>query len=203
MKRDFLKELELSDEQIDAVMKEHGKAINEYKEKSDKVESLESQISDYEQQIKDRDQQLEGLQDKAKNNKGLSEEIDRLKQENQQAADEWKQKLESQQKDFAIENALRDAKAKNPKIAKNALDLDGIEIKDGKLLGLDEQIKEIQESDGYLFEQEQPNNDPKPSFTTGQHQKQNKSVDLSKMSYKERVKFKKENPDKYNELVGK
>ena len=71
MSREELKELGLTDEQIDKVMASHGKAIKETKEKADKVESLEGQIDDYKQQIKDRDKQLTDLEGKAKGNEDL------------------------------------------------------------------------------------------------------------------------------------
>ncbi|GAB3801614.1 phage scaffolding protein [Virgibacillus kimchii] len=155
MNREELKALGLTDEQIETVMKEHGKSIKDTKEKADKVEGLESQINDYKQQLEDRDKQLNELSEKAKGNEELTKQIDELKAQNETAKTEYEQKLEAQQKDFAIESALRDAKARDPKLAKNALDLDWVSFKDGKLVGLDEQLKSLQESHDYLFEKEE------------------------------------------------
>jgi len=46
MTREELKALGLTDEQIDKIMASHGKALNEVKEKADRVDGLESQIED-------------------------------------------------------------------------------------------------------------------------------------------------------------
>src|SRR5699024_9387394 len=100
--------------------------------------------------------QLNDLSEKAKDNKTLTAEIDRLKEANEQAQQEAQQRLEQQQKDFAIENALRDSKARNPKIAKNALNIDELAFKDGKLYGIDEQLEALKESDAYLFGEDEP-----------------------------------------------
>lgn len=204
MKREFLKELGLEDEAIDSIMKEHGKTVNDIKEKADKVDGLQSQIEDLQGQIKERDTQLEDLSEKAKNNKELTAEIDRLKEENENAANEWKEKLEKQAFDFKLEKTLSDNKAKNPKAVKALLDIDSIKLDGETLLGLDDQLKALQESDGYLFGEDEPAGlrgrqphpgNPEPKGITRD--------DINKMSYKERVKFKKENPDQYNELMGK
>ncbi|MFA1820560.1 phage scaffolding protein [Virgibacillus oceani] len=154
MNREELKALGLTDEQIEQVMTAHGKATNSIKSKADSVEGLESQIEDYKQQITDRDSQLEEL--KKVDAEGLQAKIDDLQQQNETTKTEYEKKLDAQQKDFAIESALRDAKARDPKLAKNALDLDIVTFKDGKLVGIDEQLKSLQESHDYLFEQEEP-----------------------------------------------
>lgn len=62
----------------------------------------------------------------------------------------------------ALDMALVAAKAKNPKLAKAALDMSVIKLDGDKLLGFDEQIARIKESDGYLFEDASANNNPNP-----------------------------------------
>lgn len=202
MDRRFLEELGLEKETIDKVMLEHGKTVNETKAKAEKVDTLESQIEDYEKQIEDRDKQLEDLSKKAQGNEELSEELNRLKEENQKTADEWKQKLEQQQKSFAIQSALRDANAHDPDLVQKAIDTDAVSFKDGKLIGIDEQLNDLKENKSFLFKQEEPaglkgrqphiNNEPPKGVTRD---------DLNKMTYKERVQFKQENPDQYNQLI--
>ena len=61
----------------------------------------------------------------------------------------------------ALDMALVSAKAKNPKLAKAALDLSLIKLDGDKLLGFDEQIAKIKESDGYLFDDVSANQDSK------------------------------------------
>ena len=57
--------------------------------------------------------------------------------------------------DSAVNMALVEAKAKNPKLAKAALDMSVIKLDGDKLLGLTEQLDTLKESDAYLFETEQ------------------------------------------------
>lgn len=64
--------------------------------------------------------------------------------------------------DSAVNMALVGAKAKNPKLAKAALDMSVIKLDGENLLGLSEQIDKLKESDGYLFETE-----PKPDENKG------------------------------------
>lgn len=156
MNREFLREQGLSDEQVEAVIKEHGKSTNDIKEKADKVDGLESQIEDLQGQIQERDTQLEKLGNKAKDSEELTAEINRLKQENETATNELKDKLQKQSFDFTLEKALGKAGAKNPKAVKALLDTESIKLDGETLLGLDDQLKALQESDGYLFGEDEP-----------------------------------------------
>ena len=54
--------------------------------------------------------------------------------------------------DNALNAALSAAKAKNPKLARAALDVSRLKLDGETVLGLDEQLKALKESDGYLFE---------------------------------------------------
>ena len=56
------------------------------------------------------------------------------------------------QLNFAIEKALTTAKAKNAKAVKALLDMEQIKLDGEQLLGLEDQLKSIRESDPYLFD---------------------------------------------------
>lgn len=154
MNREELKELGLSDEQIDKVMASHGKVVNSIKEKADKVDALESQIEDYKQQLADRDTQLEELGEKVKDNEELTAQIEELKQQNEAAKEEYEAKLHQQAFDHKLETALAGAKVKNIKAVKALLDMDTIKLDGDTLKGLDDQLSKLKESDDYLFESE-------------------------------------------------
>ena len=62
--------------------------------------------------------------------------------------------------DSAVNMALVEAKAKNPKLTKAALDMSVIKLDGDKLLGLTEQLDTLKQSDAYLFEAEQKAEDP-------------------------------------------
>jgi hypothetical protein len=81
---------------------------------------------------------------------------------------------------------------------KEAIKLDG-----DKLLGLEEQLKNLKESDSYLFDSEQQQQQQPPKFTTGQHHKGTTDKNpFSKEHFNltEQAKLYKENPSLYNTL---
>lgn len=202
MKREFLKELGLTDEQIDKVMGEHGKSLNEYKDKAESVESLETQINDYKGQIKERDNQLKELGEKAKGNEELTTQIDQLKKQNEATKTEYETQLNQQAFDHKLENALNSAKVKNSKALKALLDMDTIKLDGETLKGLDDQVKSLKESDSYLFEQEDTGK-PAPKIVTPGNPNggtdQTKSLD--KMTYQELADLKANNPAQFEALT--
>lgn len=203
MKRDFLKEMELSDEQINQIMAEHGKTVNEIKEKADKVDTLESQIEDYQTQIAERDKQLKDLSKKANGNEELQQQIKDLQTANDEAQKDFEKKLEHQKKESRIELALKDAGARNPKIVKAQIDLDKVSVDGDNLVGFNEQLDSLKESDAYLFGEEEPKSlkgrqpqptSQKPSDTLTQEK-------FNQMGYSEKAKLYQEQPDLYNQLA--
>ena len=77
-------------------------------------------------------------------------QIEQLQAENQKAAEEWQAKMTQMQLDFAIERALTTAKAKNVKAVKALLDMDKVKLDGDQLLGIDDQLKDLKQSDPYL-----------------------------------------------------
>lgn len=58
----------------------------------------------------------------------------------------------NKEKNTAINQAISNAKGKNTKAILALVDSDKITYKDGKLEGLEDQLKELQKSDAYLFD---------------------------------------------------
>ena len=58
--------------------------------------------------------------------------------------------------DYALSAALTGAKARNSKAVKALLDMDGLKLNDGKIIGLDEQLSQIKEENSFLFESDEP-----------------------------------------------
>jgi hypothetical protein len=139
----------------------------------DKFDQVNSDNKDLKKQLKDRDSQLSDLKTKAAGNEDLTKQINDLTEQNKKTAADYQAKLDQQSFDFALKDALSGAKAKNPKAVEALLNKDSIKLDGDKLLGLDEQLKGIKESDSYLFDsedQQQQQNSTK--FTTGNHQRQ-------------------------------
>lgn len=202
MNREFLKGLGLDDAAIDKAMAEHGKTVNKAKED---LATVTTERDDLKGQLTDRDTQLETLKTKATGNDDLLSQIEQLKTANATATTELQAKLDKQAFDYSLEKALTGAKVRNPKAVKALLDIEKIKPDGEKLLNLDDQLEALKKSDAYLFEEEQTGGG-NPSFTTGNHQTTGTGIttaDFSKLTYKERLKLKQENPTQYDTLVGK
>lgn len=157
MKREFLKELGLTDEQIDKVMAENGKDI----------ENAKGNTTELQTELKTKETELETLQEQLKNaNKQIEEFKDMDIDAIQKAADDYKEKYETAKTEaeeelekikfeYALDKALGDAKAKNTKAVKALLELDNLKMTDEKILGLDEQLESIKKENDFLFEYEQ------------------------------------------------
>lgn len=112
---------------------------------------------------------IKGLKDTVAKFDGV--DIEKLKKD----ASDWETKYNTDiaavKLDSAVNMALVEAKAKNPKLAKAALDMSIIKLDGENLTGLTEQLDKLKESDAYLFEAE-TKDDPKDNggahfFNTG------------------------------------
>lgn len=154
MERKELKDLGLSDDQINGVMKAYNSDIDPLKTS---VASLTSERDSYKQGVSDRDAQLKDLKEKSGDNDELKQQIAELQKSNKQSAEKYENDLANVKKDSAIKLALRDSKAKDSDLVLKSLDMDNIKLgDDGKLTGLKEQIEGLKESHDYLFDSETP-----------------------------------------------
>lgn len=130
----------------------------------DRFTQVNTEKNDYKQQLADRDKQLTTLQSKVKDNEELTKEIETLKNSNSTTAAEYEKKLQQIQYDTAINNALKDSKAKDINLIKALLDNDKLKINGEEVIGLKEQLEVIKKDRDYLFEKEIPGTG---SFKTG------------------------------------
>lgn len=204
MKREFLKDMKLTDEQIDAIMAENGKDVNSLKEQ---VNSLTTEKDGLQSQLTERDTQLKDLKGKVKDSDELTAEIDKLQKANKEAKEKYEADLTAQQKSFLVDKTLTNAGARNAKAVSSLLDLDSVEVKDGQLIGLDDQLKALRESDGYLFKEDQQPNEHQSQggvrITGGQPNQEgaSRTIDLAHASYQEIKEFKEAHPDDFAALT--
>ena len=202
MQREFLQNLGLSDEQVQAVLTQHGKSTNEIK---GKLAQAEEQVTDLQQQISDRDKQLKKLEKATGDNQELAQEIDKLRKENEQRSKDFQVKIAEQAKDFAIGNALRDAGAKNVKATRALLDLDKVSVgEDGQLFGITDQLEELQKTDAYLFtpKQEEKQGKSPVSLFAGGNPSSNIAKDPKNMSLDEQTALYRKDPAQWQSLFG-
>ena len=149
--KELLKKAGIEEGKLDGVIADIGKELPKYFIPKDKYNEVSEAKKKLETDIQERDKQLEQLKNAAGNSEELKAQIEQLQAENQKAAEEWQAKMAQMQLDFALERALATAKAKNPKAVKALLDMDKVKLDGDQLLGIDEQLKALKESDSYLF----------------------------------------------------
>jgi hypothetical protein len=165
MKRKFLEDLGLEKEAIDKIMAEHGKSIEKYK---DDLAVKETENNTLREQLSLANDEIEGF--KKLNIEEIQKAADDYKKKFEEAEKKAKADMEKIQFDHALEKALTDAKAKNAKAVAALLDFETIKLKDGKLVGLKEQLEAIQKDNDYLFDLEDTegnSGDTKPNFLGG------------------------------------
>jgi hypothetical protein len=149
--KEILKNAGIPEDKLDSTITDINKELPKHFIPKDKYNEVAEAKKKLEADIQERDNQLEQLKNAAGNSEELKAQIEQLQAENQKAAEEWQAKMAQMQLDFAIDKALTAAKAKNAKAVKALLDMEKVKLDGDQLLGIDEQLKAIQQSDPYLF----------------------------------------------------
>lgn len=158
MKREFLKELGLTDEQIDKIMGENGKDIE--KAKGD-LDAKEAELKAVKGQLKDANKEIEKFKELDVDE--IKKRADDYKEKYEKAEKEAKEQLEKLQFEHKLESALSSAKAKNIKAVKALIDTEGLKLNGDEIVGLKEQLETIQKDNHYLFDLEDVVDNP-PTF---------------------------------------
>jgi len=157
------------------------------KSKFDEVKKTKKQL---EEDIKERDTQLETLKKSAGDNESLKKEIETIQADNKKKDEDYQAEL----KDLKLNNAIKlalNGKVHDEELVAGLIDKSKLlQGDDNKVMGLDEQIKNLEESKAFLFKSDDNSNDPKIIIT----QKTNIDKDKTKMTLSEMMKAKNENP---------
>ena len=159
MKREKLREMGLSDEQVDLIMTEHGKAV---KDLTANVEQLKGEKKAIEDNLTAASGTIEQLKKDNSDNEELQKQIEAYKTE----VDTLKQQQLAERKEAYITLELSKANPRNEKAVRALLDIDAITEKDGTYNGISEQIEALRESDAYLFA-DKPLNEPSKQAVVG------------------------------------
>jgi len=149
--KELLKKAGIPEDKLDSTITDINKELPKHFIPKDKYNEAAEAKKKLEADLQARDAQLEELKKAAGTSEELKKEIETLQADNKKASEEWQAKVVKMQLDFALERALAAAKAKNAKAVKALLDLEKVKLDGEQLLGLDDQLKELQKSDAYLF----------------------------------------------------
>lgn len=195
MKRKFLEDLGLTKEQIDSIMAVNGEDIE--KAKGD-LADVKAQLETANNTIKERDTQLEEL--KKVDAKALQDEITKLQEANKTAQKEHEKQLADMKLTTALKLGITDAQDIDLVIGQ--LDREKISLgEDGKVVGLEEQLKTLRESKGFLFKQEPQIKSPFRLSNSNTGNQGMTRADFLKMPYSKRMELYNSNPALYQKLL--
>ena len=169
MNKEQLIEMGLIEELATSVMKE---LDGNYVPKA-RFNEVNTELKQAKDQVKERDSQLETLKKNVGDSEELKKQIEALQNDNKTKDEAHAAEIKQIKIDAAVDKALADAKAKNPKAVKALLDLAKAEISDdGTIKGLDAQIKTLSEAEDskFLFDTDntQNKNQNSKGFVPGQ-----------------------------------
>ena len=171
MKRDYLKNLDigggvhLSDELIDQIMAEDGKAKNELQ---NTITTLTTERDGLKAQLSDANAAIQSYKDM--NIEGIKQSAADWETKYNTDTQALKDQLEGVKYGYAVDNAVSGIKFTSESAKKafvSDLTAKGLKLQDGKLLGLDDFTKTYKESDPGAF----ASDDPTPTITVGGGQK--------------------------------
>lgn len=196
MTKEQLQALNLTDEQINAIIEDYGKnyvSKTQFNEKNDAYKQAK-------QEIENLTTDINNLSEANKANEALQSQIKELQDAATQREADYKESIKTLKIDTAITKALSKSGAMNETILTGLLDRTKIAIgEDNTVTGIQEQINALKESDPYLFKQDSIKGvvpgDATPKTNDGITKEQ-----FNKMSYLDRVQLQESNPDLYSEL---
>lgn len=159
-----LQELGLTEEQIKAVMsdfgEEHNALKNKNKEFEDIIEKQKEEIALYQDNLnKFKDIDVDGIE----NQKKQIEELEQLLKDNE---NKYKNSLAERDLNELISGELRASKAKNEKAVKALLDIENLKTSKNQKEDLVKMIEEVKKDNGFMFESDEPINNPVVEKTT-------------------------------------
>lgn len=164
--KEYLVSKGLTEEQATAVTDgmPEGKFYLAGEEKLDeRYAKLKGQKEGLEAQLSTIQGELDTLKETSKGNEELTKQLADVQAALDNTKAESEQKLNEQQKDFAIKLALKDSKTLDEDILLGLLDKEAINVTDDGLKGLKDQLERIQGEKPFLFPKPEPDEPDKPA----------------------------------------
>ena len=151
--KEELKGFGLTDEVISNILESQKKKIENYVLKSE-YDNVKNELESEKQKVKDRDETIKKLKTFEGTATELQAKVDELNKELKTKDEDYEKNLNAQKKESAIkfgvmnfESAVQDLDMVVGLIDKEKVTID----KDGKIIGLNEQLKELQKNKAFLF----------------------------------------------------
>lgn len=156
----------LSDADAKKIADASGDELKTYIPKS-RFDEVNTAKKSLEEDNKKKDKQIEDIKKSAGDNEELTKQIETLQTENKEAQKKYEADLKDLKISNAIELALGD-NAQDAEIVAGLFDKSKLILgDDGKVSGLEEQLKGIKENKPFLFKEDKPADNPKPQPKPG------------------------------------
>lgn len=152
--KELLKSAGVEESKIDGIVAEFNKEVPKHLIPKDKYNELSETKKKLETDIADRDKQLDELSKTAGLTDDLKAQIAQLQQDNAAAKEQYQKELQDLTLSSAIKSAIN-GKVHDEELVAGLFDREKLVIDGDKVVGLDEQLKTLQESKAFLFKSEE------------------------------------------------
>lgn len=154
MERKSLKELGLSEEQINKAMTLFNQELEDFKGTKEELESVKNENESLKSQVADRDEEISSLGEQAGNTEEMKSQIEQLQQTIKDNDNQAASELSKVKQDNALTNYLKDSGVRDVKAVMPFIDQDTIKYDDekGELIGVKEQVENLKSDHDFLFE---------------------------------------------------
>lgn len=183
---------------------EASKTLHDYLDGNYVTKSRFNEVNEEKKTLKttvaERDKQLETLKNSKGDTEALKAQIKQLQTENNQAKEKYEDQMKNLRLTTAIQLAIGDS-AQDVGIVSGLFDRDKLILgEDGKVTGLDEQLKALKESKPFLFKTA-PSNPPKYNPNGGGGNNMNNPFAKETFNMTEQGKLLRENPEQAKALA--
>lgn len=156
--KELLKNAGLDADKIDGFVTEFNKESPKHLIPKERYNELAETKKKLEGDIAERDKQLETLKGSAGDSEALKKQIEQLQADNKAAADKWAAEAKELKLNTALKLSLA-GKVHDPDIVSSLLNKEALQLDESGNItaGLDDQLKSLRESKGFLFVPEKEN----------------------------------------------
>lgn len=162
--KELLKKAGIEESKIDGIVTEFNKEVPKHLIPKDKYNELSEAKKKLEADVAERDKQIADLGKAAEGNEELKKQIEQLQAANQEAKEKYEADLKNLKLSSAIKSAIA-GKVHDEDLVAGLFDREKLVLDGDKVVGLDEQLKSLQESKAFLFKQD--NQQQQPGFHVG------------------------------------
>lgn len=123
---------------------------------NERVEKFKTERDDYKQQLETLQGEVKKLETLTGENAELKTKIDSIQADSEKAKADLEKRLQDQQFDFKLTEALIKAGAKNTAAVKALLKRDSITLDGANFIGLNDQLDALKKDESYLFGETKP-----------------------------------------------